>query len=62
MIGGMHARWVALMESMSEEDFAKKFIHPETGEWTLDAALALYAWHSKHHTAHITSLRDRMGW
>ena len=62
MIDGMHARWVALMESMSEEDFAKKFIHPETGEWTLDAALALYAWHSKHHTAHITSLRDRMGW
>ena len=62
MIDGMHARWVALMESMSQEDFAKKFIHPETGEWTLDAALALYAWHSKHHTAHITSLRDRMGW
>jgi len=62
MIDGMHARWVALMESMSEEDFAKKFIHPETGEWTLDEALALYAWHSKHHTAHITSLRDRMGW
>jgi uncharacterized damage-inducible protein DinB len=62
MIDGIHARWIALMESMSDEDFNKKFIHPETGEWTLDSALALYAWHSKHHTAHITSLRERMGW
>ena len=62
MIDGIHARWIALMESMSDEDFNKKFIHPETGEWTLDSALALYAWHSRHHTAHITSLRDRMGW
>ena len=62
MIDGIHARWIALMESMSEEDFNKKFIHPETGEWTLDSALALYAWHSRHHTAHIANLRERMGW
>ena len=62
LIDGLHARWVALMDSMSDEDFDKKFIHPETGEWTLDAALALYAWHSRHHTAHITKLRERMGW
>ena len=62
LIDGIHTRWVALMGSMSDEDFKKKFIHPETGEWTLDGALALYAWHSKHHTAHITGLRERMGW
>jgi uncharacterized damage-inducible protein DinB len=62
MLEGLHARWVALLESMSEEDFASVFIHPETGGWTLDSALALYAWHSKHHTAHITSLRERQGW
>jgi uncharacterized damage-inducible protein DinB len=62
MIDGLHARWIALMESMSDEDFDKKFIHPETGEWSLDSALALYAWHSRHHTAHITGLRERMGW
>lgn len=62
MIDGIHTRWKALLDSMSEDDFQKKFIHPETGEWTLDAALALYAWHSLHHTAHITGLRDRMGW
>lgn len=62
LIDGIHTRWLALMDSMSEADFQKKFIHPETGEWTLDGALALYAWHSKHHTAHITRLRDRMSW
>lgn len=62
LIDGIHTRWIALMQSMSEEDFNKKFIHPETGEWTLDGALALYAWHSVHHTAHITRLRERMGW
>ena len=62
MVDSIHARWSALLNAMSEEDFSRKFIHPETGEWTLEAALALYAWHSKHHTAHITSLRDRMGW
>ena len=62
MIDGIHTRWKALLESMSEGDFQKTFNHPETGEWTLDAALALYAWHSKHHTAHITRLRARLGW
>ena len=62
LIDAIHTRWSALLASMSDADFAKKFIHPETGEWTLDRALALYAWHSKHHTAHITRLRDRMNW
>ena len=62
IIEGLHARWVALLVSMSDSDFARRFIHPETGEWTLDGALALYAWHSRHHTAHITRLRERNGW
>lgn len=62
MIEAIHERWVALLNSMSYSDFQKEFIHPETGKWTLDGALALYAWHSEHHTAHITSLRERNGW
>jgi uncharacterized damage-inducible protein DinB len=62
LIDGIHTRWIALMESMSDADFEKKFIHPETGEWTLDGALALYAWHSRHHLAHITNLIGRMDW
>ena len=59
---GVHARWTTLLESMSDEEFARKLVHPETGEWTLENILALYAWHSRHHTAHITKLRDRNGW
>jgi uncharacterized damage-inducible protein DinB len=62
LIEAIHHRWTTLLESMSEEDYARTFIHPETGEWSLDAALALYAWHSQHHTAHITRLRGRMNW
>ena len=62
LIDGVHKRWATLLDSMTDADFAKMFRHPETGKWTLDAALALYAWHSRHHTAHITRLRDRQGW
>jgi uncharacterized damage-inducible protein DinB len=62
IIDGIHTRWIGFLESMTEADFQRTFIHPETGEWTLEKALALYAWHSLHHTAHITSLRERSGW
>ena len=62
MAEAIHERWLALLNSMSDADYQKKFIHPETGEWTLDSALALYAWHSLHHTAHITRLRERNNW
>lgn len=62
MIDAIHTRWTAFLNAMSDEDFGRRFIHPETGEWTLDGALALYAWHSLHHTAHITHLRDRNQW
>ncbi len=62
ILEGVHSRWTALLESMTEEDFAREFIHPETGSWTLERVLALYAWHSQHHTAHITSTRERNGW
>jgi hypothetical protein len=59
---GMHRRWVTLLESMSEGDFQKGFKHPERGPMTLATNLALYDWHSRHHTAHITALRTRNGW
>ena len=44
------------------DDFNRKFHHPQLGPMDLNANLALYAWHSRHHVAHITRLRDRMGW
>jgi uncharacterized damage-inducible protein DinB len=62
VIDGLHARWVALVESLSEQDFGKVFYHPQRGPQTLAATLGLYAWHSLHHTAHITALRERKGW
>ncbi len=62
IIAGMHARWVALLESLSEEDFQKGYNHPEHGRQSLSTALAMYAWHARHHTAHIAGLRARQGW
>ena len=58
----LHGRWVALLESMTEEDFEKGYAHPEMGRQTLATVLAIYDWHSRHHTAHITNLRARQGW
>ena len=62
IIKGLHERWVALLESLSEEDFHKGYNHPESGRQTLATVLALYAWHARHHTAHIAGLRARQGW
>ncbi len=62
IVDGVHSRWTSLLESMTDDDFKREFVHPETGNWTLEAVLALYAWHSLHHTAHITSTRKRNGW
>ena len=62
IVDGVHSRWASLLESMTDDDFKREFLHPETGLWTLEKVLALYAWHSKHHTAHITSTRERNGW
>ncbi|HEY2857727.1 MAG TPA: bacillithiol transferase BstA [Terracidiphilus sp.] len=58
----VHARLVPLLESMSDADYEKTFRHPERGTVTLANNLAVYAWHSRHHVAHIVRLRERMGW
>ena len=63
LIESLHQRWLALLESMTEADYQKAFVHPQTGnETNLERTLAVYAWHGKHHAAHITALRKRMGW
>ena len=62
IIDGVHTRWVELLQNMTDADYAREFKHPETGNWTLEKVLGLYAWHSRHHTAHLTSTRDRNGW
>ncbi len=62
LLQALHGRWVTLLRSMTPEDFARTLRHPELGVLSLDRMLALYSWHSAHHTAHVTSLRERMGW
>lgn len=62
MTDAVHARLVALLESLSDTELQKSFNHPERGPMTLERNLAIYAWHSRHHLAHITELRKRMNW
>jgi hypothetical protein len=62
LIEGLHGRWVALLESLTDDDLRKGYNHPERGRVNLSTALAMYDWHSRHHVAHITGLRARMGW
>ena len=63
LLEGLHARWVHMLRSMTDEQFARSFFHPETGETvTLSAALCYYAWHCRHHTAQINWLGEQHGW
>ena len=62
ILTGLHARWASFLRGLTEEQFGRTYNHSVTGPVTLDHALALYAWHGRHHAAHITSLRERMGW
>jgi uncharacterized damage-inducible protein DinB len=62
LLAALHSRWVDVLQTMRPSDFGRTLYHPERGVLTLDRMLALYAWHSAHHLAHITSLRERMGW
>lgn len=63
LLEGLHLRWVALLNSLSEVQLKRTFIHPENGaSFQLDENIGLYAWHCNHHLAHITSLKIRMNW
>jgi len=57
MLEGLHTRFVLLLKSLSDADFARTFRHPELGERRLDWTLGLYAWHSLHHVAHINNMK-----
>ena len=62
LLESLHQRWIVFLRSMATADFARTINHPENGMMTLDRVLQLYAWHGRHHVAHITSLRERMNW
>ena len=62
LLESLHKRWVMLLESVEPADFQRTFRHPDIGVVTLAQNTCLYAWHGKHHVAHITSLRERVRW
>lgn len=63
MIDGLHERWSAMMIAMTPAQFARTFHHPESQQdFSLWRTLGLYAWHCRHHVAHITVLRASRGW
>lgn len=62
LLDSLHARWVLLLRSLSDAEWKRAFRHPDLGLMTLEKNLALYAWHGRHHVAHVTGLRERLGW
>lgn len=62
LLEGLHHRWVDLLRTLSPTDLEKTFVHPDLGEVSIGKNIGLYAWHGRHHLAHITTLRERMGW
>jgi len=62
LVDALHQRWALFLQSLTEADFSRTLRHPEIGLVVLGPYLGSYAWHSRHHVAHITSLRERMGW
>lgn len=62
LLESLHARWVPLLRSLSDAEWKRTFRHPELGLVRLEQNAALYAWHGRHHVAHITALRKRNSW
>lgn len=62
LLEALHRRWTRLLTAMSDEQYARRYRHPEMGEMEMGSVLALYAWHCRHHLGHIRGLRERAGW
>lgn len=63
LLDGLHERWIVLLRNLTNEQLERTFTHPESGkQFRLDENIGLYTWHCKHHLAHITNLKLRMGW
>ena len=63
LLHALHARWYEILRNMGDADWNKTIVHPEHGKtFTLWHLLGMYAWHGKHHVAHITTLRKNKGW
>jgi len=62
LLENLHERWMLMLRAIPAAEWKRTFRHPEIGLMSLEKALALYAWHGRHHVAHVTELRKKMGW
>lgn len=62
LLDAMHERWAVLLRATPAESYQRTLSHPDNGAMTVDALLTIYSWHGRHHTAHVTALRERMQW
>ena len=62
LLEALHARWVYLLRELDEPTLRRTLHHPEDGIMTISRIIQGYAWHGRHHLAHLSTLRDRMGW
>ncbi len=62
LLDSLHQRWMLMLRNLTDADWQRTFRHPEMGPMTLEKNLAPYSWHGRHHVAHVTSLREKMGW
>jgi uncharacterized damage-inducible protein DinB len=62
ILTGLHARWASMLNSLDSDQWLRTFVHPKRGPSTIQKATLLYSWHSRHHVAHITRMRERAGW
>jgi uncharacterized damage-inducible protein DinB len=62
LLEALHRRWALFLRALTPEQWQRRFRHPDIGTMSLDQTLSLYAWHGRHHVAHVASLRERMGW
>ena len=61
LLGALHARWVVLLRGLGPDEWARTFVHPDDGPTRLDRTAAMYAWHGRHHLAHVGLVTGRPG-
>ena len=62
LLDALHVRLDLLLRALTADDYERRLHHPDNGPMTIGSLLRLYEWHGRHHVAHITGLRGRMGW
>ena len=61
LLDSLHQRWMLMLRELTDAQWKRTYRHPELGPMSLEKTLALYSWHGRHHVAHVTSLREKMG-